>query len=619
MISFNQLYQEIKTRKLGKTLIIYFSSGITILGVVNLFSGVYHLPMILFDCVLTVIVCGTPATLVYAWHHNLEGKQKIQKKEIIIYSISLLIAVVIIVWITGLSSARLLPIDAKTIAVLPFKNLSENKEDEYFSDGIMEDILTQLSKISDLRVISRTSMMQYKNTKKNLRQIGDELNVATILEGSVRRAGGRVRIVGQLINARKDEHIWAETYDRELKDVFAIQTEVAKNIAAALQAILSPKEIEQIENKSTVNLDAYTFYLRGRDYFYRYTKQDNEKSIELFRNALKVDPNYALAYAGLAGSYGRKKYYDTSQEWIDSALTLSSKAISIDQNLAEGYKALGDVYTSKGKNRIALDQYIKAVELNPNYAAAIANIGYIYYQYGSYDEALKWTKKAVITEPGFARYSSNIGVQYFSLGFDSLATIWLNKALILQPEFFFPNIILAYIDLYSHRLNAASTRINKLLANYSDVPAVNEAAGDIELIASNYNLAKRYYAKVTELTSLISVAGIKLSYVLIKLNQHAEAQRILNSYLTPDTEDLDQYSEGAITYYTATAYCVAGKSQIALRFFQRSLELGFREYRWALIDPLMASLRNDEKYKSLINTLKSTIAAMRNRVKAENF
>ena len=242
--------------------------------------------MILFDCVLSVILCGIPPAIIYAWHHNLEGKQKIQKKEIILYSISLLIAVVIIVWITGLGGVRLLPSDAKTIAVLPFKNLSDNKEDEYFSDGIMEDILTQLSKISDLRVISRTSMMQYKNTKKNLRQIGEELNVATILEGSVRRAGGRVRIVGQLINARKDEHIWAETYDRELKDVFAIQTEVAKNIAASLQAILSPKELEQIENKSTANLDAYTFYLRGRDYFYRYTKQDNEKAIELFRNAL---------------------------------------------------------------------------------------------------------------------------------------------------------------------------------------------------------------------------------------------------------------------------------------------------------------------------------------------
>ena len=618
MFTLKQIYQEVKTRKLRKTLIIYISSGITVLGVVNLFSGVYHIPMIIFDCVLSVIVCGIPSALVFAWHHNLEGKQKIQKKEIIVYSISLLIAVVIIVLITGISGARLLPRDAKTIAVLPFKNLSDNKEDEYFSDGIMEDILTQLSKISDLRVISRTSMMQYKNTNKNLRQIGEELDVATILEGSVRRAGGRVRIVGQLINARKDEHIWAETYDRELKDVFAIQTEVAKNIAAALQAILSPKEIKQIESKSTTNLEAYTFYLRGRDYFYHYTNHDNEKSIELFKSALKLDPNYALAYAGLAGAFGRKEYYDSSQEWTDSALALSRKAISINPNLAEGYKAMGDAYTSKRNNPEALTQYVKAVELNPNYGAAIANVGYIYYQYGSFDEALKWTKKAVAIDPGFVRWSSNVGLQYFSLGYDSLASKWLNKALILQPEFFFPNIILAYIDLYANRFDATRERINKLLSNYSDVPAVSEAAGDIEFIAGNYKLAKQYYQKTTGITSLMSPAGIKLAYVLMKLNQQAEAQKILRDYLTPDMEDPKEFSEGSMTYYTAVAYCLAQKNQMALKFLQRSLELGFREYRWALIDPLMTSLRNDEKYKSLINTLKSTIAAMRDRVKAEN-
>lgn len=618
MLSFKQIYQEIKTRKLRKTLIIYFTSSITVLGSVNLFSGVYHLPVIVFDCVLTVIICSIPAIIVYAWHHNLEGKQKIQKKEIIIYSISLLVTVIIIVLITGISGSRLLPRDAKTIAILPFENLSGNKEDEYFSDGIMEDILTQLSKISDLRVISRTSMMQYKNTKKNLRQIGEELNVATILEGSVRRSGDRIRIVGQLINARKDEHIWAETYDRELKDIFAIQTEVAKNIAASLQAILSPKELEQIENKSTANLDAYTFYLRGRDYFYRYTSLDNEKAIELFRSALKLDPNYALAYAGLAGAYGRKQYYDYTQDWIDSALTLGNKAISINHDLAEGYKALGDAYTSKGNNPAALTQYIKAVELNPNYGAAIANIGYIYYQYGSFDEALKWTKKAVDRDPGFARWSSNVGLQYFSLGFDSLASVWLNKSLILQPEFFFPNIVLSYIDLYANRFDAARARINKLQSNYSNVPTVFETAGDIELVAGNFKLAKQYYENTAKLTSLMGAAGIKLSYVLIKLNQRAEAQKILRDYLTPDMEDPNQFSDGSMTYYTAVAYCLSQRNQMALKFLQRSLELGFREYRWAVIDPLMSSLSDDEKYKSLINTLKSKITAMRNRVKAEN-
>jgi TolB-like protein/Tfp pilus assembly protein PilF len=618
MLSFKLFLHKLKIRKVYKTLLIYFSTAITILGVVNLFSGVYHLPLVIFDCVLTVIICGIPSAIIYAWNHNAETKQKVQKKEIIVYTFSTVVSIILIIWITGVSGIRLFSADSKTIAVLPFKNLSDNKEDEYFSDGITEDILTQLSKISDLRVISRTSIMQYKSTTKNLREIGEELNVSAILEGSVRRTGNRVRIVGQLINARKDEHIWAETYDRELKDIFAIQTEVSKNIANALKAILLPKELEQIENKSTTNLEAYTFYLRGRDYFYKYTQYDNEKAIELFKEALKLDNNYALAYAGLAGAYGRKKYYDNSHDWIDSALTLSKKSISLNSNLAEGYKALGDVYSSTGNDSEALAQYKNAVELNPNYGAAIANIGYIYYQFGNFAEALKWTKKAVVMDPGFARWSSNVGLQYFSVGIDSLATKWLKKTLKLQPEFFFPNVLLSYIDLYSNRIDSARARINTLLLNNPNVPAVLETAGDIELISGNYKSAKKYFENAAEITSLMSAAGIKLSFVLFKLNQPLEANKIINSYLSPGAEDPNQYYEKTMTYYTGAAFCLAGNKQLALKFFKRAIELGYKEYRWANNDPLFNSLRNDEQYLELLNSMNSSIAVMRNKILKEN-
>jgi protein kinase/serine/threonine-protein kinase len=558
-----------------------------------------------------------PSVLFYAWNHNSEMKQKIQKREIIFYSISLVTAITIIIWITGVSSVRLSPINAKSIAVLPFKNLSDNKEDEYFSDGIMEDILTHLSKISELKVISRTSTMRYKNTNKNLREIGNELGVATILEGSVRRDGERVRIVGQLINATKDEHIWAETYDRELKDIFEIQTEVAKSIASALEAILSPKELEQIENKSTANLDAYTFYLRGREYFYHYTKLDNEKAIELFKNALKLDSNYAQAFAGLAGAFSRKSYYDSSQDWTDSAYTLSKKAILIDANLAEGFKALGDVYISWGNHADALEQYSRAVDLNPNYGAAIANIGFIHYQFGSFDEALKWTKKAVNIDPGFVRWSSNVGLQYFCLGFDSLAAVWLNKALVLQPEFFFPQIILSYIDLYSNRFDAARLKINKLMNDYPDVPAILEAAGDIELLVKNYPLAKKYYLKASELSSSVSPSGVKLAYVYVKLDDNLSAQKIINNFLATDNEDPNQYTEGNIVYYYAAAFCIAKKYELAIKFLHRSLEIGFHDHRWAMVDPIMKSLQYNYGYQSFLTRLKSSINFMRNRVKAK--
>jgi len=187
----------------------------------------------------------------------------------------------------------------KSIAVLPFKSLSDSKEDEYFSDGTTEDIISQLSKIGELKVISRTSAMRFKNTTKSLREIGRELDVATILEGSVRRSGDRVRIVSQLVDTRTDEPLWTETYDRQMSDIFEIQSDVAQKIATELRAQLSPEVKRRMERKPTESLEAYDYYLKGREYYYRYRKQDNEHAIELFKKALELDPDYALAYAGL--------------------------------------------------------------------------------------------------------------------------------------------------------------------------------------------------------------------------------------------------------------------------------------------------------------------------------
>ena len=182
--------------------------------------------------------------------------------------------------------------------MLPFQNLSPDPENAYFADGITEDILTQLAKVGDLKVIARTSVMQYKGSRKPMREIARELGVATLLEGSVRRAGTRVRIVGQLIDARTEQHLWAETYDRELADIFAIQSEVAEQIAAALKATLTPADKERIAQRPTANIEAYDFYVQGRERYYRYRKEDNDQAIELFRKALVIDPRFALATGG---------------------------------------------------------------------------------------------------------------------------------------------------------------------------------------------------------------------------------------------------------------------------------------------------------------------------------
>ncbi len=231
---------------------------------------------------------------------------------------------------------------SKSIAVLPFDNLSPDPENEYFSYGITEDIITQLSKIPDLSVTSRTSSMRYQDSEKSIREIAQELQVASILEGSVRRVGNQVRITAQLIDSKTDEHLWAETYDREFEDIFAIQSDVAKQIASSLKLELSPEDRERIERKPTENLTAYDYYLKGREHYYSYNREENEQAIEFFNEALDVDPDYARAHGGLADAYAQRwLWYGFGEEWLDSAIEESSKAVALDPDLAETYQAEG--------------------------------------------------------------------------------------------------------------------------------------------------------------------------------------------------------------------------------------------------------------------------------------
>jgi TolB-like protein/Flp pilus assembly protein TadD len=616
--SLAAFYGEIKRRKVRQRFAIYFSAALTTLGVTNLFSSVYHLPAIVFDAILAVLLCGFPPALVSAWFHGSEGSQRFRASEVTVYALCLVLAIALVVRITTTPGIRLLPADAKSVAVLPFVNLSDSKDDEYFSDGVTEDIIAQLSKIADLKVISRTSTMQYRNTTKSVREIGEELRVAHVLEGSIRRANGRVRIVSQLIDARNDNHIWAETYDKDLSDVFAIQSEVSRSIAHALQASLSPEELKRIDRHPTENLDAYAYYLRGREHYYRYTKDDNERAIELFRKALDVDPRYALAYAGIGDAYGlRATRYGFGSEWADSAAAVSKFSLDLDPNLAEGYKALGLALETMGKTGDALQQYYKAVDLNPNYAPVLANIGSVNYTLGRYDEALAWVRKAVSLQPGSAHYHTLVGLQYFSLGIDTAATPWLSRALSLQPEMVFPVILLTYVDLYGGNTSAARTRISHLLRAHPDEVAIIDAAGDVELVGGDYDHALPLYADACKRAGEVSPSSVKLAFVHARLGKMALANRIVGEILsTMDTTETN-YAEGSrIPYFLAETYAVKKQPERSARWLEQAIRSGYRDYRWASVDPLLEDVRNTPAGREAIALLKDRYEAMRARVLA---
>src|SRR5439155_17220939 len=229
-----------------------------------------------------------------------------------------------------------------SVAVLPFLNLSADPENEFFADGITEDVIAQLSKIRSLKVISRTSVMPFRKREQSLREIGATLQVATLLEGSVRRAGNRVRIVAQLIDADADQHLWAETYDRQLTDIFAIQSDVALQIASALKAELSPAEKTRIRREPTSNVHAYQLYLQGRHCYTRYTEDSVRKGLEYYPEAIAADPGYAMAHVGVAMAYAElaagegggplrpEVAYDRAKEAV-------ARALALDHGLGEAH------------------------------------------------------------------------------------------------------------------------------------------------------------------------------------------------------------------------------------------------------------------------------------------
>jgi serine/threonine protein kinase/tetratricopeptide (TPR) repeat protein len=505
--------------------------------------------------------------------------------------------------------------DRKSIAVLPFRNMSDSKEDEYFSDGITEDIITQLSNIGELKVISRTSAMQYKNTGKNLREIARELNVVTVLEGSVRRAGNQVRIVAQLIDATNDEHLWAQTYDKEMTQIFAIQSDVAQQIASALKAKLSPAAKEKLNKKPTENLDAYAYYLKGRDYYYRYTTRDNDNAIELFKKALQLDPKFALAYAGLGDAYGQRgSSIGWSTDWSDSAIAASEKAISLDPNRAEGYKALGLAYSCKGWIRKSREAYEKALEINPNYGPALGNMGYNSATLGRLDEALTWQKRSVAADPMLAIHYDGTGSVYAALGDDAKALEWFNKALAIEPDLTWTFLDLGWMRLKRGEYEQAVNWARKVLAVQPEDAVGLELIGLAELLRGNLAEAGKYFEKGIAVDSSYG-PNTQLGCLYWKTGRKDQARKPLARSLRGDNYQLDRGSEDpGVRYNLARVNAIQGNTTESLAWLQKAIDGGWRDYLWTEIDPSLENIRGDDRFKRMMAGVKAQVDEMRKRV-----
>jgi len=392
------------------------------------------------------------------------------------------------------------PANRKSIAVLPFKNLSSSKEDEYFSDGIAEDIRTQLSNIADLKVISQQGVLRYKNSDKSITEIGNELGVATVLEGSVQHAGNQVRINAQLIDASDESHIWADKYDKEMTQIFSIQSEVAQKIAEMLRAKLLPTEKARIEKKPTNNTEAYQLYLKGRFHWNKRTLANNKTAIEYFTQAIEKDSQYALAYAGLASTYVLlPEYAVPSKEALPKADATARKALELDPTLAEPHTVMGLIKTYEWDWSDAEAEFKKAIELDPNSPTAHQWYSNYLSFLGRSEEALAEIKCAQGLDPLSLIINLCVGRILFEMGQFDRAIDQYKKILDLDPSFQWAYLYLGIVYEHQGEFDQAITAFKR---------AITLAGGDLEVLAD----LGHAYAKAGRKSDALEVLAKLLRY-----------------------------------------------------------------------------------------------------------
>jgi adenylate cyclase len=329
--------------------------------------------------------------------------------------------------------------DKPSIAVLPFSNLSADREQEYFSDGVTNDIITDISKFRELMVIASNTVFTYKDKPVDIKEVGQELGVRYVLEGSVQKGGDKVRINTQLIDARTGSHLWAERYDRDIKDIFAVQDEIVQTIVRTLAVKIDTVERARSMRKGTENLEAYDYVLRGQEYLRRRTRAENIKAEEMFTRAIELDPSYATAYVGLGGRYvflvgwGWTEFPDKA---LQEAHDLAQKALSLDESHAGAHALLGNIYIYRGQHELAISELRRAIELNPNDASSRRRLGMVLLWSSRPDDAIQAYETALRYDPRTSPATHMfLGLGYYLKGQYDMAINALERGLVQYPNF----------------------------------------------------------------------------------------------------------------------------------------------------------------------------------------
>lgn len=512
----------------------------------------------------------------------------------------------------------------KSIAVLPFVNMSNDPDQEYFSEGVTEDILNHLTKISDLQVKSRTSTQLYKNSAKLMPQIGRELNVSYILEGSVRKSGNTVRVVVQLIDVKNDVHTWSETFDREIKEIFSIQSEIAIEIANVLQAKLSQTERQHLNKKGIpMDITAYDYALRAREIFRNWNdEKDLENALQLLEQAVQLDPTYAEGYTMIGNilHYGMRNFGVPTQLWINEALHMAETAIKLDSTLAEAYLLRANIlFNMSGRNEEAQNDLQKAYLFDPGNFEVLSSLGYKLLMDGQYKKGAMLVVKAL--ETGYSRKDPEFytawGYLYMHLEDYPVAEELFKQGSKLAPGWATPYLHLGklYFEWGKYDLSIDNLQ-SALNINPSDQDFIDAIAWSY-LMKGNLEKAAEYWSKYTDLERQFTDKSQyvpfrhRLAYVYWKMGDKEKANELFMEELHLDLEmqqgkrGFGAWSKGSFYYDLAIVNAFLGNREEAYSWLDSAKTKGFFSLWHLQNDPLLENIRHESRFRQIVRELKA--------------
>ena len=542
-MNFRHFVSELRRRNVYKVAVAYAVVAWLLIQAASIFLPAFDAPPWVMKIFIIVIIFGFPVALIFSWafeitpegiklESDIEADKSITRRtgrKIVAVTIALaVVAAGLFVYqlVRSKSDASTSPATAaitvapnKSIAVLPFDNLSRDPENAYFCEGVQDEILTRLAKVADLKVISRTSTQKYKSAPDNLRTIAQQLGVANILEGAVQKAADQVRVNVQLINATNDAHLWADIYDRKVTDIFAAESEISKTIADTLQAKLTGSELKAMAKVPTTDSEAYELYLKGRFFWNKRTGADFRKAIEYFNQAIAKDPSYALAYAGLADSYQLLPNYGAAapRDSIPQAKAAAQKALELDSNLAEAHASSGTLSENDFAFERSITEFERAIQLSPNYATA-------HHWFGDgplmalarSDRSIAEGKRAVELDPLSLINNADLGWDYFNPRRYDEAIAQYRKTIDIDSHFYLAHYYLGEALLLKGQLTEAIAEYRRAI-ELSDDPLALALLGQAYARAGQRDEAQKILERLTQEAKSRYVSGYSFALVLTGL------------------------------------------------------------------------------------------------------